>query len=119
MAKKVLIVEDEKVLASTLEKKLQADGFETSHASNGQHALTLLDQDKFDVILLDIIMPKMDGLAFLAEVKGKLEMDVPIIVLTNLGHNEDEEMAKNLGAQAYFVKANTSLEEIVEHIKGL
>lgn len=110
--KKILIVEDERPIAQTLQLKLENQGFETVHASDGDEALALLEKCAFDLILLDIIMPKKDGF----EVLRTIKKSTPVCVLTNLCQEEDGALCKKLGANTYFIKSETPLSDIVKHI---
>ena len=112
MDKKILIVEDEQAMAKALELKLDHAGFETEVVQNGEEALDLLGAESFDAIILDLIMPKMDGFDFLQQIKEK-GITTPVIVASNLGQEEDIERAKALGAKDYFIKSNVSINEIV------
>jgi DNA-binding response OmpR family regulator len=114
--KKVLIVEDEKPMARALQLKLEKEGFAVRTVFDGDEALELLLKEKFDIVLLDIMMPKKDGFAVLAELRERKD-STPVVVSTNLGQEEDAERAKKLGAQDYFVKSNTPIAEVIEHIK--
>ena len=114
--KKILIVEDEKPMARALELKLNKSGFEAKALFNGEEALKILETEKFDLILLDLVMPKVDGFAVLTALKER-EIETPIIVTSNLSQEEDFKRAKELGAKDYFVKSDTPIADIVEHIK--
>jgi len=114
--KKILIAEDERPLAHALELKFAHDGFETHIAVDGKQALEITKKFKFNVILLDLIMPTLDGFAFL-EAFQKSKSKIPIVVLSNLGQEEDIERAKKLGAKGYFVKSNTPIAEIVKKVR--
>lgn len=116
--KKVLIVEDDKSISDALRTKLDKQGFETKTAYNGEEALRILENFKYDLVLLDLIMPKLDGMATLQRIKDK-GIKTKVIVLSNLGQEQDKEAAKRLGAIEYFVKAEISLSEIVDVIKKL
>lgn len=116
--KKILIVEDEKPMVLALELKLKNAGFKTKTASNGAEALDILAKEKFDVVLLDLVLPEKDGFAVLSEMRGRGD-GTPVIVLSNLGQKEDVERAKELGADDYFVKAETPITEIIGHIKNV
>jgi len=114
--KKILIVEDEKPLAHALELKLRHEGFDTVSAYDGEEGLKEALEGQYDLILLDLIMPKLDGFAVLQELKAK-KAKAGVIVLSNLGQDEDRKRAKDLGAMEYFVKANTPIAEIVRVLK--
>lgn len=116
MAKeKILIVEDEKAMARALELKLTHAGFETVSAGNGEDALTILEKETFALILLDLVMPKMDGFSVLETLKHK-NIKTPVMILSNLSQEEDEKRAKALGAKDFFVKSNTPIATIVEKV---
>ena len=115
--KKILIVEDERPLAHALELKFAHEGFETHIAIDGAEAVEKSKKIKPHVILLDLIMPTVDGFAFLEEMK-KAGIKVPVIVLTNLGQDEDRKRATQLGAKGYFVKSNTPIADIVKHVRS-
>jgi DNA-binding response OmpR family regulator len=117
MTKRVLIVEDERPLSHALELKLQHEGFETVVASNGKECLRLIDESTFDVVLLDMIMPEMDGFQVLDQLKTRPTMPV-VFVLSNLSQQEDEARVMAAGAKKYFIKSNTPLSTIVEEVKG-
>jgi len=114
----LLIAEDERPLAHALELKFAHEGYETHIVQDGVAALEKVKELKPKAILLDLIMPKMDGFAFLEELK-KLKISIPVIVLSNLGQDEDQERAKALGAKGYFVKSNTPIVEIVKYVKSV
>ena len=114
-SKKILIVDDEKPLAKALELKLSHAGFETHVANNGEDAINALKKESFSLMLLDLIMPKMDGFKVLEEMK-KLKKKPPVIVLSNLSQSEDMDKAKKLGAKGFFIKSDTSLAEVVKQV---
>ncbi|MFH0951640.1 MAG: response regulator [Patescibacteria group bacterium] len=115
---KVLIVEDEKMLADMYKTKFEMDGFTAIQALNGQAGLDAAKADKPDIILLDIIMPKLDGFVVLQELKKDPKTkNIPVILLTNLGQEDDIKKGKSLGANDYFVKANHSPAEVVAKVK--
>ncbi len=116
--KLILVVEDEAPIARTLELKLKKALFDVEVACDGEQALASLAHKAFHLILLDLIMPKMDGFAVL-EALQKQKCRIPIIVLTNLGQEDDRKRATALGAKDYFIKSDTSLRDIVEQIKCL
>ena len=115
--KRILIIEDERPLAHALELKLSHEGYVTETASSGSEGLKKALAGKFDMILLDLIMPEVDGFEVLAELKAK-KLKTKVIVLSNLGQDEDKARAKDLGAIEYFVKANTPIVDIVKRVRG-
>lgn len=115
-SKSILITEDEKPLAHALELKLQHEGFTVSVATNGQECLDLIESKHFDVVLLDLMMPTVDGFQVLATLQKKSQMPT-VFVLSNLSQAEDEERVLSLGAKKFFIKSDTPLTTIVEEIK--
>lgn len=115
---KILIVEDERPLAHALELKLGHEGYQTSVASTGNQALQMGLSNEHAIILLDLILPELDGFTILKELKAK-GVKAPVVVLSNLGQDEDQKKAKELGAAAYLVKSNSPLSEIVALVKKL
>lgn len=116
--KKVLIVEDERPLAHALELKLQREGFATLVARSGQEALDALHSNTFDVMLLDLILPTVDGFQVLQQL-GTMPAKPIVFVLSNLSQHEDEERVMALGARKYFVKSDTPLSVIVDAVKNV
>ncbi|PIR93812.1 response regulator [Candidatus Falkowbacteria bacterium CG10_big_fil_rev_8_21_14_0_10_39_11] len=116
MSKKILIVEDEKPMAKALELKLTSEGFEVEIAADGVKAIELLESGAFDLMLLDLVMPGLDGFGVLQQIKDK-NIKTNVIVSSNLGQEEDFKRAKDLGAVDYLVKSDTTLAQIVEKIK--
>ncbi len=114
--KKILVVEDEESVASVLVEKLKNSGFEAEYVIDGKLALEKVKNNNFNLVLLDLFLPVMDGFEFLEKLK-KSNIKIPVIVSSNLGTEEQIERVKNLGAKDYFVKAETSIEEIIERIK--
>ncbi len=117
-SKNILIVEDDQFLIKALRDKLERSGFAVHVATNGEEALRLMSEAKPNLILLDLVMPKMNGFQFLEEfnkLKGKNKAHV--VVLSNLGQEEDRDKAQKLGAKDYFVKADMSLKQIVETVE--
>ena len=115
--KSILIVEDERPLSHALEMKLKSQGFVTKVVTNGTEALAEIKKTPYDMMLLDLIMPVMDGFSVLTEI-AEQKLKVPVIVLSNLGQDEDRAKAKSLGAVDYFVKSNTPIAEILSRVQG-
>ena len=116
--KKILIIEDEKTLSRALELKLTRAGFTVMAVFNGEDGVAILQKESFDLILLDLIMPKMDGFGVLANLK-ELDITTPVIVLTNLGQENDVQRTKEFGVKEFFIKSNTPIGTIVERVKKL
>lgn len=114
----VLIVEDEKPLAHALEMKLKSEGYDVHTCMNGMDALAEMKKGTYRLMLLDLIMPSMDGFAVLTELQAA-KSKIPVIVLSNLGQDEDVTKAKQLGAVDYCVKSNTPIAEIVRKVKAV
>ena len=118
---KVLLVEDDPFLSSLLKNRLQKEGIEITLAKDGEEALNFLKSTKPDLILLDLILPKKSGFEVMEEMREDPQMQfqgLPIIIISNLGQPEDISRGQALGAIEYFVKAKTSIDELVEKIKG-
>lgn len=114
----VLIVEDEKMLADMYATKFSMEGFTAAQANDGQAGFDAATANPPDIILLDIIMPKLDGFTVLKQLRAQEQTkNVPIILLTNLGQDEDIKKGKELGATDYFVKANHTPAEVVNKVK--
>jgi DNA-binding response OmpR family regulator len=116
--KKILIVEDEKPLSHALELKLRNEGYEPEVVTNGHDALEALDREHYGVMLLDMMMPVMDGFQVLEQIQ-KIEHAPVVFVLSNLSLHDDKERVIKLGAKDFFVKSEISLAEVVEHIKSV
>ncbi|HLC89603.1 MAG TPA: response regulator [Patescibacteria group bacterium] len=118
MPKKILIVEDDKDLLFLLAKKITDAGFVTIKAETGQEALDFLTNEKPDLVLLDILLPDIDGLSVLNEIASKPEMkNLPVIILSNLADEGSREQAAAIGDYEYLVKAKTDLGEVIKKIK--
>lgn len=117
---KILIAEDDKFLAKAYKMKLVKQGHEVQVEGDGKLALAAAAEFKPDVILLDLIMPNMDGFTFLETIKADEELKgIPVIVASNLGQEEDLKKAKSLGAADYIIKSNMSLEDLIEKVESL
>lgn len=113
--KKILIVEDDIAIAKVLGLKLAKSGFEVRVVDDGEKALAEIAGTRFDLILLDLLMPGTDGWAVLQKLKGTNQK---IVVTSNLGQEEDIKKAKELGAMDFLVKSDTPLLKIVEKINS-
>jgi len=118
--KKIMWVEDDKFLSDIIARKLSVQGCALAHATDGEEALRLLEKESPDLILLDILLPGMDGYELLKRVReGARTKRTPVILLSNLGQKEDIEKGKSLGAARFLIKAMVTLDEIVEEIKAV
>jgi len=118
MAKKILIIEDDKFLRELIAKKLTEEGFETTEAIDGEEGIKKIKEEKPDLVLLDLILPEIDGFEVLSRIKEDPAIaSIPIIILSNLGQREDIEKGMKLGAVDYLIKAHFTPGEIIEKIK--
>lgn len=116
--KKILVAEDEQAYSRALVLKLQNSGFEVESVENGEGALKVLETSHFDLLLSDLIMPKMDGFELLQKLKEK-GIDLKIIVISNLSQTEIEKKVKDLGAMDFICKSDVSIADVVSKIKDL
>ena len=115
---KILIVEDEEMLSTMYKVKFENDGYEVFSATNGADGIEMAKKEGPKIILLDIIMPKIDGLAVLKKLKEDPKTKpIPVILLTNLGQDEDITRGKELGAVGYLIKANNTPSEVVTKVQ--
>lgn len=116
--KKILIVEDEVSLLALLQQKLEKEGFVVSTAKNGQEGLKVAILEHPDLILLDIVMPVMDGITMLTELRenpwGK---SVPVLIMTNLTDREKMAVGVKLDVKNYLVKSDWKLKDLIEKVK--
>ncbi|MCX5720183.1 MAG: response regulator [Nitrospirae bacterium] len=120
MREKILLVEDSKSLQQIYKTKLTYEQFHVLTADNGMEAIKILSQEKPDLILLDLMMPLMDGYKVLQVVKTDPKLaHIPVLVFSAKGQSEEVEKALNLGAAGYVVKATTKPNEVVERIRKI
>lgn len=114
MSKRILVVEDEDIFGRLLQRKLEKEGFEAILVTDGEQALKAVKKDKPDLILLDLILPVRDGFQVLKDLHEDADFSkIKVIVLSNLGQNEDIKRAKELGAIDYLVKTDTTAQDTV------
>jgi len=115
---KILLIEDEEMLSSMYKTKFEKEGMEVDIAQDGEVGLEKAKSGNYNIVLIDIIMPKLDGFATLKQLR-EIEQykTVPILMLTNLGQEEDIEKGKKLGATDYLIKANFTPSQVFEKIK--
>ncbi|MDF1498122.1 MAG: response regulator [Patescibacteria group bacterium] len=116
--KKIMIVEDDRFLLKAYEIKFQQLNFDVVVAMNGNEGLKLAEKEVPSLILLDLMLPKMNGFEFLKKIKSDERLkEIPIIAVSNLGQKSDKDKALSLGAKEYLIKTDFTLEEIGEKIK--
>lgn len=114
---KIIIVEDEPMISEIYQKKFSESGYEIIAADSGEQALNLINKDKVDLILLDLIMPKMDGFEVIKNIRaGSYNKDVKIIVFSNLSQKENQEKAMKLGANGFIVKSDYTPSALVKEV---
>jgi len=119
MAKTILIVEDDKFLRELITQKLIKEGYEISEAIDGEEGIKKIKEEKPDLVLLDLILPGIDGFEVLSKMKEDPALaQIPVIILSNLGQKEDVERGLKLGAVDYLIKAHFTPGEIIEKIKN-
>ena len=115
--KKILVVEDDAFLMDAYKVKLQQSKYEILTAQDGETGLETARKEKPNIIILDLVLPKMSGLDILGELKkDKNTKGIPVIIASNLDQKKTMEEAKQLGAEDYFVKSNISINELIEKI---
>jgi|SRR3989344_5132898 len=118
--KRVLVVEDDILLAQVLMDKLGKEGFSATNVVNGLEVQAKTEEIKPAIILLDLILPGLDGFEALKLLKaGEQTKDIPVVVISNLGEESDVRSAKAVGAEEYFIKANISLDKLLQNIKKI
>jgi len=116
--KKILFIEDESTLQKRIGEFLGKQGYKVISALDGETGFKLAQKEKPDLILLDIILPKLDGFEILKRIKDDKEIqNTPVIILTNLEKSTDIEKSLELGATTYLIKSDQSLEDVLEKIK--
>ena len=120
MTKKILIVEDDKFLRELIAQKLNREGYDISEAIDGEEGIKKIKEEKPSLVLLDLILPGIDGFEVLSLMKKDSEVSsIPVIILSNLGQKEDVEKGLKLGAVDYLIKAHFTPGEIIDKIKSV
>jgi len=115
---KILVVEDDKFLRELIARKLREEDYEVSEAVDGEEGVKKIQEEIPDLILLDLILPGIDGFEVLSKIKEDPQLSqIPVIILSNLGQRDDIEKGLKLGAIDYLVKAHFTPAEIIEKIK--
>jgi len=118
--KKIILVEDDEIVARMYEKVFSLGGFQVATASDGREGLDKIKQILPDLVILDVMMPKMNGLEVLHELKlNQSTKDIPVVMLTNLNLPEEVRLALESGAARYLVKCNNEPKEVFEIVQKL
>ena len=118
MVKRIMIVEDDEFLRALTAKRLEKEGYEVKVALDGDHALEAIKEAKPDLILLDLLLPGLNGFEVLKKVRAESDLKaIPVIVFSNLGQKEDIEKAKEAGANDFLIKANFTLDDLIGKLK--
>ena len=117
---RILIVEDDKFLIKLYNDKLTRAGLEVSMAISGEEGLAKVENEKPDIVLLDVILPQKNGFDILSELKLNPDTkNIPVIILTNLGQESDIKTGLDLGAEDYLVKTDFSINKLPEKVKAV
>lgn len=120
MENAILIVEDDKFLRELISQKLLKEGYKIEQAVDGEEGVKKAKEIKPSIILLDLILPGIDGFEVLAKIKEDPDTkEIPVIILSNLGQREDVEKGLKLGASDYLIKAHFTPGEIIEKMKNI
>jgi len=119
MPRNILIIEDDRFLRELIAQKLIKEDFNISEAIDGEEGIKKIKEEKPDLVLLDLILPGIDGFEVLSKMKEESSLTkIPVIILSNLGQREDVERGLKLGAVDYLIKAHFTPGEIIEKIKS-
>jgi len=120
MINKILVVEDDKFLRELISHKLKSEGYLVTEAIDGEQGVEKVKKEMPGLVLLDLILPGIDGFEVLAKMKADPELaKIPVIILSNLGQKDDIDKAMEMGATDYLIKAHKSPAEIVEKIRSM
>ena len=118
--KNILLVEDDPFLIDIYTTKLEQDDFAVQVAKNGKEAFELLKKEIPDILVLDIVLPQVDGWEVLSELKNNAQWKaIPVIILSNLGQKVEVKRGMDLGVEKYLIKAHYTPTEVVEEIKKI
>jgi len=118
LEKNVLIIEDDELLQSLAVSKLKASGFEVFAAVNNESAQKIMESENISVVLLDLLLPNVDGFGILEAIRNNEKTkDIPVVVFSNLAEEKDVIRAKELGATDFLIKSNFTLDELVSKIE--
>ena len=116
--KRILIVEDEEIMLDLLQRKLKTHGYEVLVARDGEEGLKLIKKERPDLIIMDLVMPKMDGFMVMEEIQKDEDLKkIPLIVVSNSGQPVELNRVRDLGAKDWLIKTEFNPQELVEKIK--
>ena len=119
-AKKVMLIEDDKFLSSLIRTRLEKDGLIVAQAFDGDEAIKRLPDEHPDLVILDLIMPKVNGFDVLKAISLMPGLErTPVVIVSNLAQDSDVEKARQLGAKEYFVKVKISIDDLIARIEDL
>jgi CheY-like chemotaxis protein len=117
MPKKILLIEDEQLIIELLTKKLTEEGYDVSVAKDGEEGMSAMQEEKPDLILLDVVMPKMGGLEVMEEMQKDPDLKrIPVIVVSNSGQPVELDRAKQLGAKDWLIKTEFDPQEVIDKV---
>lgn len=117
MAKKILLVEDEDLIIKLLQKKLVSEGYDVTIASDGEEGMKALRQNKPELVLLDIVMPKKGGFEVLEEINQDVDLrNIPVIIISNSGQPMELDRAQRLGVKDWLIKTEFDPKEVLEKV---
>jgi CheY-like chemotaxis protein len=117
--KRIVIVEDEEIMLDLLQRKLKTHGYEVSVARDGEEGLRVIKEERPDLIIMDLVMPKMDGFMVMEEIQKDEDLKkIPLIVVSNSGQPVELNRIKDLGAKDWLIKTEFNPQELVEKIKN-
>lgn len=115
--KKILLVEDEEIIVDLLQKKLSQEGYDMKIARDGEEGLAAMKKEKPDLVLLDIIMPRIGGFEVMEEMNKNPELKkIPVIIISNSGQPVEIDRAKELGAKDWLIKTEFDPQEVIEKV---
>ncbi len=118
--KKILIVEDDSFFADLITKKLSSAGATVAHAPTGEEGLTMAESEKPNLILLDVLMPGIDGFEVLKRLKeNEATKMIPVVILSNFGSDEQIKNGQKLGVTSYLIKATVTPEDIIQEVEAI
>lgn len=118
--KKIVIVEDDRFLSLVLKGRLEKEGYDVIPAYDGEEGLAAIRRELPALVVLDLVMPKMTGFELMEKLSADPQISrIPVVVASNLGQESDIQKAKNLGVRDYYVKVQTSVDELVKMFKTI